>query len=200
MRNLGVIFSMIVLPFFALGQETKMTSGVGYAIASINSLNKKELMLCKELAFGLEVPIRGQLLYLDFSIGLRNLLFEKTDSAGQNILIRQSYLMLPVSMARYYYISMKSSFYWAFGLNAGYLFYIDEGISNQAILPGNTDVGEYSIGVNGVVGFKTKINKLLSFSVGYSAAKDLWKNVNNAGTTIRMERRLISISFRINLK
>ena len=75
MLNLGAFFLMIVLPFFGISQEIKMTSGIGYAIADINNLDNKKLMLCKELATGLEVPFRGQLLYLDFSIGQRNLLF-----------------------------------------------------------------------------------------------------------------------------
>ena len=93
---------------------------------------------------------------------------------------------------------MKSSFYWSFGLNAGYVFSVERrGASNQAILPGAVDVGESTIGVNGAVGFRTKINKLLSFSLGYAAAKDIWGNVTNAVTSFGMERRLLSISFRM---
>jgi hypothetical protein len=193
-----VIFSLIALPFFGMTQEIKVSSGIGYAIVDDINSDQKKLVLCKELATCFEVPIRSRLLYLDLSFAYRTLLFENFDSSGQSQIGKRSYIIFSTSIFRYYAVSYRSRFYWAFGANGNFLVKGENEFSLSQGWPVSSNETVFRIGIQGMVGFKTDISKVLSFSVAYLSTKDIECRIRNPNA-LNIEARLLLIAFRMKI-
>ncbi|MEO7922660.1 MAG: hypothetical protein ABIR30_03220 [Chitinophagaceae bacterium] len=189
--HLTLFLSCISSLVFSQGLRVSMDYGFGIGEME----DAKRIVLHTGFRAGAEFSI-GERNYLSFMAGSSVLRFNYSNGPGESIFNRKFFLMLPVSIKRYYPLSKRSSGFVEVGIYASFNLFDRKETRNSlgTTITRHNNPGKNGGGVLGL-GFKTMITNRISFDVGLSGQKDFFDSYKQDQYRIRAEKTSLSFGF-----
>lgn len=174
-------------------QELKLSVDYGYAVATMP--DSKAIMLQTGARGGMEWSINNKLYFSVFGGGSL-LRYSYTSDTGEAVFNRKYFVVLPVSLKKYYPLAKRSSGFVEVGISPVYYFLDRKEINDGGIIRVEKDK---DLGWNGTgllcIGFRTLITPVLSFDIGLLGQKDIIQSYKRAQDRIRTDRTSLTIGF-----
>ncbi|MEO6612302.1 MAG: hypothetical protein ABIT05_06175 [Chitinophagaceae bacterium] len=174
-------------------QELRLSVDYGYAVATMR--DSKAIMLQTGVRGGMEWTIKKKF-YLSVFAGGSLLRYNYTSTTGEAIFNRKYFVMLPVSLKKYYPLAKRSSGFVEVGISPVHFFLNHKEINNGG---SNRVEKENNLGWNGAgllcIGFRTMITPVLAFDIGLLGQKDFIQSYKRAQDRIRTDRTSLAIGF-----
>jgi hypothetical protein len=180
-------------PILCFSQEIKISSSVGYATASANTFKKN--IFCTGVNVGYEFSSHKSV-YLLASLGTSVLRYDHIDSNNMAMYNSNYFLGIAFSVRKYFIMTSKDRSFIELGLAGDHFIYDRKELNSGSFheIKKQVNLG-YNAGIFFAVGYKKMITHSLSFELALCGHNDYFSCYKNETNRIKLNKRMLSLSF-----